>query len=283
MGNSPVFEDSGGLSGYTQWVSYMNDAYIKLYSPLIKIFKFDKDTTILDDIYGDETTAGRIYLPPFDIRAYHLDNTWKQMLGEGTFPYLETQENIQFVMNFDNMVNTLRNLKFNHKVDMNIEYAGSNVAFIMNSNDTLTIKDGGSTYAFDLTAEAYNTTNKLSVAIHSLTNFSVEYYGTKVLSTKLVSFSKIYFSLTVKINVYAPDTTYTNITDVIEAGDLVLTNKWHLYEVLSNVPGGDYGWDYATYILTCNIRSVDKAQLPNNYVEQIRRHEYSLRQQIDME
>ncbi len=271
-------------TGNTQnWISELNKKYIDLYSPNVKVFKFDKDTTVLDEIYGDETAAGRIYLPPFDIRAYHLDNTWKQMLGEGTIPYLETQENIQFVMNFNNMVHKIRSLKFNHTADINIEYTGSNVAFIMKSGDTLTIKDGLTTYTFDLTLTAYNTTNKLSDAINALTNFSTTYDGARALSTKLVSFSKIYFAPDVEINIYAPDTTYQNITDVIEAGDLVLTNKWFLYEVLSNVPGGDFGWDYATYILTCNIRSVDKAQLPNNYIEQIRRHEYSLRQQIDME
>jgi len=283
MSNSPVFDDAGGLSGFNQWVSYMNSAYINLYSPLIKIFKFDKDETQLDTLYGDEMAAGRIYLPPFEIRAYHLDNTWRQMLGEGTIPYLETQENIQFVMNFDDMVHKIRTIKHGHSVDINIEYTGSSTAWIMKSGNILSLKDAGSQYNFDLTTVAYRTTDKLSAAIHSLTNFTVEVYGQKVLSTKLASFGKTYFNSDININVYAADLTYQNITDVVEAGDLILTNKWHLYEVLSNVPGGDYGWDYTTYIITCNIRSVDKAQLPNNYVEQVRRHEYGVRSKTDVE
>jgi len=280
---SLVFNDSGGLSSYTQWVSYMNSAYINLYAPLIKIFKLDKEATDIDELYGDEKAAGRIYLPPFEMRAYHLDNTWRQVLGEGTMPYLEVEDNIQFVMNFDDMVHKCRTLKYGHLVDMNIEYTGSARASIIKSGNTLTVIDGSTQYPFDLTLEAYNTTKKLSVAIHSLTNFSVEYYGEKALSTKIVSFAKTYFHSGTKVNVYVADETYQNITDVIEAGDLILTNKWRLYEVLQNVPGGDYGWDYSTWVLTCNIRSLDKAQLPNNYNEQIRRHEYGLRDKIDME
>lgn len=266
-----------------QWISYLNREYMRLNAPQIWVFKLDKEKSQEDDLYG-ETQIARIYLPAFSIRAYHLDNTWRQVLGEGTMPYLETQDNIQFVLNFEDMVQTIRDLKVRHTTDIFIDYTGNGEATASKSNDQFIIKvDGAEVANFDLTSSSYNTTNKLTSAISGLSGFLATSEGQNDSSSSLVSFRETRFYKSSKLNIYSEDETYQNSTDVIEAGDLVLTHKWFLYEVLSNLPGGDYGWDYATYVLSCNIRSVDKAQLPNNYIEQIRRHEYGLRDKIEME
>jgi len=263
------------------YVSYMNNSYINLYSPTVKIFKLDKIATNLDKLYGEEMSA-RVYLPPFEIRMYHLDNAYKQVLGEGTMPYLETQEEITFVCNFDNMVKKIRSLKNKHTSDILLEYNGNKKAYCSNLNNIFTINvDGINILKADLKSSTYNTSFKLVNEINTFPNLSAVLTGDNDLSVDIVDFNETIFK---SLSFFTIDNTYRNITDIIEQGDLILTNKWKLYEVHTNMPGGDFGWDYATFILQGNLRSIkDKAALPDNYVSQIQKHEYNLRQRINME
>lgn len=278
-----------GNSKVTDWVSYMNDAYIKLYGPTIRIFKLNKVDTEIDDLYGEEEFGGgRLYLPPFTLKAFHLDNTWRQMLGTEAVPYTEQQENIQFVLNFDNMVRTLRNLKSRKSTELIIDYTGSYPASIEKDDKEfiIRIKDhNNTTHVLNLEHDSNITAKGLAQVINNISHFSVEYHHRPNtpddLSINLVDFAETQFKKA-KIKVFSPDRTYRNSTDVIEAGDLILTHKYHLYEVLSNMPGGNFGWDYATYVLTCNIRNIDKSQLPEDFIRQIKTNEYGLRDKFDM-
>jgi hypothetical protein len=265
-----------------KWISYLNERYIKLYAPPIKIFKLDKKATILDELYG-EVKSSRIYLPPFEMRGFHLDNKWAQMVGSGTMPYLEPEEDIQIVVNFEDMIKTIRDIKNHHISDIYISYSGNKEPIAFKNNNIFTIREDMVDVAvYDLNNTSYNTTKKLSIAINTLANFSTEFSGDNDSSLSLVSFNETRFKYN-KLQIYSPDITYQNITEVIEKGDIVLTNKWKVYEVLNNMPGGNFGWDYATFVLTCNLRELDKTKLPQNYIEQIKRHEYSLRDKIDLE
>ena len=49
------------------------------------------------------------------------------------------------------------------------------------------------------------------------------------------------------------------------------------------MPGGDFGWDYATFVLDCNTRTLDKSDLPGDYVRQIIGGEYGIKDKVDME
>jgi len=272
-------------SGNTQqWISYLNGEYMNLVAPIIHVFKLDKVRTQIDTLHGDETFGiGRIYLPPYQMRAFHIDNTWKQVLGQDTMPYLETQEDIQFIVNFEQMVQKIRELKTRHTTNIYLEYSGTSEVSALKQNDHFIIKIDGNVLAdYDLTDTNYNTTNKLVSTINSIPNFTATADGENDSSVSLVSFAEIRFKKS-RLNIFSEDKTYVNSTDIIEAGDLILTHNWFLYEVLSNVPGGDFGWDYATMVFTCNLRSLDKAQLPNSYIDQIKRNEYGLRDKIKME
>jgi len=265
------------------WVDYMNRSYIDLYGPPVKIFKLDKEATILDPLYGEESSA-RIYLPPFDMNMIHLDNPWKQMLGEGTMPYLETEDELTFVCNFNEMVRIIRDLKNKHTYEITLEYLGTGKITVSNLSDIFTIKENGIiVFQADLNVSLYNTSKKLANAINSVSNVLVYFLGDNGLSTDMVGFSEVDFT-NQKLVTYAFDPTYENLTDIIETGDLILTNKWKLYEVHTNMPGGDFGWEYSTFVMQGNLRSLqDKASLPENYVEQIKKHEYGLRDRINME
>lgn len=259
----------------------MNRAYINLYAPPIKIFKLDKVATTVDELYG-EVQGSRIYLPPFEIKAFHFDNPWKEELGVGTMPYLEPQENIVFHLNFDEMVQKIRDLRNQKTAEIKIEYSGTGVPSASKIKNTFLLKVGGSTILnCDLTSSNYNTIQKLATYINNQTGFSIELMGENAVSTDLVSFIETTFPNSI-LDIFVIDPTYQNITDVVEAGDVILTHKWHLYEVLKNTPAGDFGWNYVTYRLEANIRSLDEAAL-GPWDAMIRNREYGLRDRINLE
>ena len=259
----------------------INKAYINFTAQSIKVFKLDKSRTNIDKVYMEEQFE-RIYLQPFTIRAFHLDNTWKQLLG-GLMPYREEEDNIQFVLNFENMVQTIRGLAGSHTSELVISYSGVGNPTAIKSSGSLNFYVNGSIVGtFNVTNANYNTTYKLANAISSLSNFSVTLNGSSDLSSNLVDFSLISFK-NKSILIYSTNQLYENVTDAIEYGDLILTNKWRLYEVINANPGGDFGWDWVTYVLSCNLCPIDKAILPGDYGKQIRDHQFNLKQRINLE
>jgi len=255
---------------------------MSLGSPMIKVFKMDKAETQKDTLYGEENTS-RIYLPPFEIRAFHFDNPFRQLLGYEAL--IEEEDNLQLVVNFEDMVQKIRDLRGGHISDMYISYNGdsSNTPSAYKNGDTFLLKVNGSiVQTYDLSSTAYNTTKKLGTAIDVENDFSVTLYGKNDESSNIVNFNDTTFKGST-LRIYSLDHTYDNITDIIEIGDVILTNKWRLYEVKNAVPTGDFMWDYVTYTLFCNLARIDQVSLPKDYEEQIAEHQYGLKNKLDME
>lgn len=263
-----------------EWVNFINKAYINLAAPLIKVFKLDKIETPIDTLYGEEQSS-RIYLPPFDMRAFHLDLYYKQLLG--TFAIEEQEEQMQFVCNFEDMVQRVRDVKNTHITDMYITYSGDGVPAASKTNTNFILKKGGSTLAnYDLTTTDYNTTKKLGTAINTVDDFTVTLQGSNDSSVNIVNFNNTTFKGETLL-IYSLSDTYQNITDVIENGDVILTNKWRLYEVQSAQPAGDFAWSYVTWRLDCGLVRLDSVDLPGDYNEQIEEHQYGVKDKIDIE
>jgi len=205
-----------------------------------------------------------------------------QLLGP---TYSEQEENIIFIMNFENMVKAVRNKKGQHMSDIFINYTGdtSNIPTAMKNGDTFHLKLNGATVElYDLTRTTFNTVNKLAAAINAQNYFSSERAGKNDDSSSLVNFATTSFQ-NAELNVYSLNYAFQNVTDVIEAGDVILTNKWRLYEVLNANPSGNFAWDWVQYSITCNLVPVDQVNLPGDYTEQIREHQYGVAQRINME
>jgi len=262
-----------------EWVNFINKAYINLTAPTIKVFKLDKVQTDIDTLYGE--AKNRIYLPPFEVRAFHLTNYWQQMLGPmGT---QEVEETMQFVVNFEDMVQRIRALSFNRISNMYITYSGTGTPSSQKVGNIFNLRINNSDIAnYTLTDSDYNTVKKLANVINSLDNFSVSLSGRNDSSTNLVSFSRTKF-LNQTLHVYSLDNTYQNATDVIESGDAILTNKWRLYEVRNARPTGDFGWDWVTYSLDCQLARIDQMDLPADYAQEIEEHQYGIGHKISME
>lgn len=223
----------------------------------------------------------RIYLNPYDMRAFHLDNSWQQMLG--VFATEEQEDTMTFICNFEDMVQRIRDLKHGHISDMNITYSGSGTPSALKNSNTFTVKlNGAIVLSYDLLSANYNTIRKLGTAVNTLDNWTVTLQGKNDLSSSLVDFNEVSFTNQI-LNVFSEDTQYDNVTDVIEAGDAILTNKWRLYEVRNAQPFGNFGWDYVEWKLECGLARLDQVNLPANYAEEIKENQYNLKQKISME
>jgi len=267
-------------SDFNNYVSYMNDAYMNLHAPIITVFKLDKKATVIEPLYGSAQHS-KIFLPPFTLRAYHLDNIWKGTLN--IEPYQEIEENAKFVVNFNSMVNTIRDLKNKKNSSIFLNYAGSGTPSIENTENNLIIYvNGVKVGSYILTDGLVSTTQKLVTQINLISGFIATMEGVNDPSINLVSFDKTVFKDS-QFEFYSADKTYSNLTDLIEMGDAIMTHKYRIYEVLNANPTGDFGWDYSTFTLDCNLFTLDELDgLPSNYRRIIERNQWGMRK-IDKE
>jgi len=262
-----------------QWVDYLSKSYMNYAGEPIKVFRLDKAVTELDELYG-ESKVGRIYLPPFDIKSIYDNNKWVGFLDAGG--YSEKEETLTMFVNFNEMVAKQMDLKKQHVVDLYVSYSGLGVPSIDKVDNILTLYINSiSVFEFDLTDSLYSTTKKLATQISSKDNWTSRIKGKNDLSIHLINFSKISF-VQRETMIYSMDQTYNNITDVIELGDVIMTGRYRLYEVTDARPAGDFGWEYALWQLGLEISSVDRLQLPGNYIEQIKANTHGLTK-INME
>lgn len=264
-----------------EWVNHLSRSYIDLYGQRIKVFKLDKTQTQMHELYIEESQSGRIYLPPFDIRALYDDGKWAGFLGSDMYGEQEPPQS--FYVNFENMVQTITDLRRKHIANIYIEYLGSGLPTISKKDNVLTIFIGKQKYMeYDLLDRRYSTVRKLASNINSYDDFNVQLEGENDLSRNLVDFERTGFSGR-QVLIYTEDTAYENVTDVIEMGDAILTSKYRLYEVMNVAPGGNFGWEYTNWKIECRLSSPEKFNLPGNYIEQIKRNEYGLKTKINME
>lgn len=262
-----------------QWVNNLNRSYMELYGAKIKVFRLDKIASAKHELYVEDIT--RIYLPPFDIRSLHDDGKWHGFLGSDL--YAEQEPPMMIYVNFENMVQKISDLKRAHVANLYIEYSGSGAPTIQKKGNLLTIWIGKQKYLeYDVTDRRYSTIRKLATYIHDFDDFNCQLEGENDLSRNIVDFEKTAFSGR-QILIYTEDTAFKNVSDVIEMGDAILTNKYRLYEVMDVAPAGEFGWEYSTWKIECKLASPEKYNLPGNYIEQIKKNEYGLRTKLEIE
>lgn len=260
----------------SQWTSQLNSAYINLTGTPCLIYKLDKVKTPIDDLYN-ETSTSRIYLPPFQMKLLHLINAYTQNLGTNYLYSEPDANNIQFVVNFQEMVAIIRDLKASHICDIEISYKGSGSAFVENVNDVLRLWINCAEVAqFDLKDNECNTVQKLVNKINQISNFSAKYTGKNDASENIVNFSKTRIrNKTLKL--YVPDTVYKNCTDIIEKGDIIIDSTARAYQVNQNLFSNNNMWSYQTMVLDCSKIKVDYINLPGNYIQQIHENRFGLK------
>ena len=262
-----------------QWVDYMSKGYINSVGPSVKLFKMDKTETQLDELYG-ESRQGRIYLPYFEMRAIYNNNKWAGFLDAQGFQ--EKEETMIMMLNFSDMVRKITDLRKKHIAELTINYKGRGIPSIEKINNIMTLYINNKAYlTIDLTNNMFSTIRKLASRINMYNDWECKIAGQNDLSINLIDFNKTSFSDR-ETMIYSIDTTYKNITDVVEMGDVVVTNYNRLYEVTSSKPAGDFGWNYTLWQLDLDLVNVDRFNLPGNITKQIKESPHGL-SKINME
>lgn len=276
MDNTFNYFEAINNSQTSQWTSQLSEAYINLTGTPCLVYKLDKIETPVDDLYN-ETSTSRIYLPPFQMKMLHLINGYTQNMGNN-YLYSELDvNNIQFVVNFQEMVSIIRDLKASHICDIDISYKGSGVAFIENINNILKLWINCSEVAeFNLNNNENNTVQKLINKINQISNFSAIYTGKNDASTNIVSFSKTRIKNKI-FRIYVPDVVYQHSTDIIEKGDIIIDSTARAYQVNQNLFSNNNMWSYQTMVLDCSKIKVDHINLPGNYVQWMHENRFGLK------
>lgn len=262
------------------YFAYMNEQYFETYAPIIKVFKLDKIATKLDDLYGD-VSHSRIFLPPFEIHAKYVTNPWVGVLN--LEPYQEVEQNAKFELNFNAMVRKIRDLKYGKKASVNLTFAGSGVPSVKKEGNELSLFVNSMMVAtYRMTDGICGSVKSLIENINTVPYFNAENVGEDDLAVNLIDFDRTEFRGSV-FNFFSYNPIYKNMTDVIELGDAILTNKFRIYQVLNARPSGDFGWNYATYSLDCGLYPMEMLDgLPGDYRNIIERNQYGL-PKINME
>lgn len=251
-----------------EWVNELSSGYINSVGPELQVFKMDKVETQLDELYG-ESRQGRIYLPPFPIRAVFNTNQWVGFLDMEQFK--EREEILVAKVNFADMVKIVSDLRKKHVSEIFIKYSGRGIPSIEKINNVLTLYINNKSYlTFDLTNNMFSTVRKLGSRINDYPDWSCVLAGQNDLSVNLIDFNKTSFSER-ETMIYSIDKTYQNITDVIELGDVIITDKNRMYEVTGAKPSGEFGWNYSLWQLDLELAQVDRFNLPGNYISRIKK------------
>lgn len=250
------------ISPNKDYISYMNEYYVRNNGQEILIYKLDKKRTITDDLYMEEV-GGRIYLPPFPLPAIYFDPKFQGVLGLNVFSQeLTTGEGNQvFFMNFDNMVRKHFELKNGIvKTILTIIYSGKENIKLESSGEEILIYKMNELFV-KFSYSDYRTVEKLIQVLNSVDGLTVNFEGENCPSKNIGVFSKI--DITGRIaNIELKEDLYKNITDVLQSGDIIVTEKNDVFEVVEGMPEGNFGWNFATYRITCKTANLRQASLP---------------------
>jgi hypothetical protein len=262
----------------SDWVSYLNDSYIEAYGPELLVFKLDKKETKIHPIYGEERKS-RVYLPPFKMKVVHLDNSFRNVLNLEPYRTVEDKE-FTFQVNVQRMVSIHSDLRNKNKAILSVEYNGSGIPKISKLNGQILLVVGGTTQIVDIATN--NTLVKVRDKIATFSGWISILTGENDLSRNIPDFEEKNILQTV-FNLEIRDSVYSNITDSIENGDVVMSNKYIFYEVMDVRPSGNIGWEYSTFNIVAQRADVEVLGLPQQWTERAKSREYKLRGNMYLE
>ena len=250
-----------------------HDNSVQLQGRRCYVFLLDRTNTELSEIYNEAKNA-RIYLPHFEQRALYNTNEWQNFVGFNNFE--EKEETMSFEFNFARMVWNIRDLKNRTAGKLTIKNNSEEILhlviengkFILNSKNfvnllTLELNKFRSIAALIKEAE-----NKCSIISMSYEGDMEEANNITSVNLKLVPNRKN--------EILIQDRVYQNCGDIIQAGDIILTDKYKLYQVNSAYPSGTQINEYTSWTCKCNTVDLALINLPDDYRKIIARNQYAL-------
>lgn len=245
-----TYED---LMKSSDWVKNMSSTYFDTAGARVLVFKLDKEDTKLNPIYNEEID-GRKYLRPFETKSIYKTNPFSFNF-DNTIPS-ETEGNLNFYFNFENMVKTIDSLK---KATSEIKISAYDIGWsIWKSGSTLTLYNkelGQGSLVFDL--NEYQTISELSQALTNTNFFRCKIAGDDYTNC-IPNFKETKLAKSILLKTFNSE--FKNVKNTIEEGDLIYIPTINaLFEVTSAYPVNNTIYRYINW--QCN------AQRTFSYVE----------------
>lgn len=245
-----TYED---LMKSSDWVKNMSASYFETAGANVFVFKLDKEDTKLNPIYNEEID-GRKYLRPFETKSIYKTNPFSFNF-DNTIPS-ETEGNLNFYFNFDNMVRTIESLK---KATSEIKITANEIGWsVWKTGNILCFYNkelGQNTLTFDL--NEYQTISELAKVLTGTELFRCKFAGDDYTSC-IPNFKETKLAKSILLKTFNSE--FKNVTNTIEEGDLIyITTINALYEVTSAYPVNNTIYRYMNW--QCN------AQRTFSYVE----------------
>lgn len=261
--------DNINSSTYFNFVSDQHDQAINMTGRKTYIFKLDKVDTELSEVYKEEK-HGRIYLPHFEQRALYKTSLFVSQLDTQNFT--EKENNLELEYNFGRMVHNIHELKSKSigvlniknisKIPLTIEIDKS---FILRNNSELL-------YEASLDGSIFSFLNKLKET--SLIEASYSGDG-----ENLDFIEKVNLRLLPRrnIDIQLSNSIYKNVTDVIDRGDIIVTDRKRVYQVVAAYPRDDNYQNYVSWKIQGELINLAKVDgMPNDFAELIKENQYNL-------
>lgn len=264
------YVDSLMNSTNVQFMADQHDHAIQTTGRKSYIFLLDRVETELSEVYKEEK-HGRIYLPHFEQRSLYKTNTFISQLD--TANYTEKEDSLEMEYDFGRMVHNINELKSKSAGKLTLTN-NSKIPLEFEINDKFVIKNYSEIlYSKKLEGTVYNFINTV---INETSLVKFEYVGD---SEVLDFLEKTNFKLLPrrKREITLNNSVYKNTYDVISRGDLVLNDRFKLYQVVGAYPKNDSYGQYISWNVELQLFNLAKADgLPNDFKELIEENQYGL-------
>lgn len=266
------YVDSFKQSSQLEYQSKLHDNAVQLQGRRTYIFKLDKQKTDLS-VFGEAKDA-RVYLPHFEQRALYNTNEWTGVVN--TNNYSEKEETLSFEYNFARMVYNLRDLKDKIAGELTIINKSEEIFHLVIENNTFLLKSKNAVTLVELKLSDYKSISLfINAAQKACSLISLSYSGDMEEASNIFNINtRLLPNRRLKVNV--KDRTYLNCADIIDVGDIILTDSYKLYQVQNAYPSGNYINEYLSWTCKCNTCDIALANLPDDYRKIVTRHQYNL-------
>ena len=237
----------------SNWVQNISSSYFESLGATVLVFKLDKNETQINHIYNEEIN-GRKYLRPFEIKSIYKTNPFSFSF-DNTIPS-ETDGNLNFYFNFDNMVRTLDALK---KATSELLIKANNPGWSIQKSGEYIYLINPSILRDPITInlEDYPTISSLSDRISDFPNGDIEtaFFVTQSsgddYSKCIPNFKETKLANSLLLKTFNSE--FKNVGDTIDQGDLIyITTTNALYEVTSAYPVNNTIYRYVNW--QCNAQ-----------------------------
>lgn len=267
------YVDAFNSSSQLEYESSQHDASVEIQGRRCYIFLLDRKKTETSEVYN-EAKGGRIYLPHFEQRALYGLNEFQGVIGLNN--YMENEDTLNVEFNFARMVCNIRELKDRKAGKLTIKNTSKEILHLVTENNRFILRSKNQVVLLDEDLTKYKSITLFINAIKKSCSIIELSYDGDMEEAKNISAVNMRLIPNRKEVIEINDRLYENCGDIIDSGDIILTDKYKLYQVNNAYPTGAMVNEYTSWTCHCNVIDLATANLPDDYRKIVTRNGYGL-------